>query len=127
MRVHTDKEIADSETETVAEGDVGQVNADCTKSVSKGPSSQFSSANGGRGQLKPVAIRATLSLAEAAQVLGIHRTTAWSLLQRGQFPIPVLKVGSRNRVVESQLRQFLETGEPIVSGAPIASRVANGY
>ena len=35
---------------------------------------------------------ATLSLAEAARVLGIHRSTAWELYKRGEFPLPVLKI-----------------------------------
>lgn len=69
------------------------------------------------GRINQVTPRATMSLAQAAQVLGIHRTTAWSLYQRGQFPVPVLKVGTRLRVVDAHLRRFLETGEPIVPGA----------
>lgn len=61
--------------------------------------------------------RATISLAEAAEVLGIHRTTAWSLQKRGEFPVPVLKVGSSLRVVKAHFQQFMETGEPVASGA----------
>lgn len=58
---------------------------------------------------------ATMSLAEAAQILGIHRTTAWSLHKRGAFPVPVLKVGSNLRVVKAHLQLFMETGEPVAS------------
>jgi predicted DNA-binding transcriptional regulator AlpA len=46
---------------------------------------------------------ATLSLAEAALVLGIHRSTAWDLYKRGEFPVPVLKLGKRLRVTKLQL------------------------
>jgi predicted DNA-binding transcriptional regulator AlpA len=53
---------------------------------------------------------ATVSLGEAAQVLGIHRSTAWSLNQRGEFPVPVLRIGSSLRVVKSHLEIYLTTG-----------------
>jgi excisionase family DNA binding protein len=55
----------------------------------------------------------TMSLAEAAEVIGVHRTTAWSIYKRGEFPVPVLKVGSSLRVVRSQLEAFLTSGEPV--------------
>lgn len=54
---------------------------------------------------------ATLSLTEAATVLGIHRSTAWDLYKRGEFPVPVLHIGHRLRVTKAQLRRFL-LGEP---------------
>jgi Helix-turn-helix domain len=57
---------------------------------------------------------ATMSLAEAAEILGIHRTTAWSLHKRGEFPVPVLRIGSNLRVVKAHLQLFIETGEPVV-------------
>lgn len=50
---------------------------------------------------------ATVSLAEAAAVLGIHRSTAWELYRRGEFPIPVLKLGRRLRVTKLQLQRYL--------------------
>lgn len=50
---------------------------------------------------------ATVSLAEAAKVLGIHRSTAWDLYKRGQFPVPVLQIGHRLRVTKAQLRRYL--------------------
>jgi len=50
---------------------------------------------------------ATVSLAQAARVLGIHRSTAWDLHKRGEFPIPVLRVGHRLRVTKVQLERFL--------------------
>jgi len=50
---------------------------------------------------------ATLSLAEAAAVLGIHRSTAWDLHKRGEFPVPVLQIGHRLRVTKVQLERYL--------------------
>ena len=50
---------------------------------------------------------ATLSLAEAAHVLGIHRSTAWDLYKRGDFPVPVLQIGHRLRVTKHQLERYL--------------------
>ena len=54
-----------------------------------------------------------MSLSEVAAILDIHRTTAWSLYRRGEFPVPVLKVGGNLRVVRVHLQQFLDTGEPV--------------
>jgi excisionase family DNA binding protein len=53
---------------------------------------------------------ATVSLAQAATVLGIHRSTAWELYRRGEFPIPVLKLGQRLRVSKLQLQRYLLSG-----------------
>jgi hypothetical protein len=61
----------------------------------------------------PPAVCATMSLAEAAVILHIHRTTAWQLYRRGEFPVPVLKVGANLRVVKAHLQRFLDTGESV--------------
>jgi len=53
---------------------------------------------------------ATLSLAEAALVLGIHRSTASELYRRGEFPVPVLQIGHRCRVAKIHLERFLLAG-----------------
>lgn len=50
---------------------------------------------------------ATVSLADAAVVLGIHRSTAWELYRQGRFPIPVLRLGNRLRVTKLQLQRYL--------------------
>lgn len=50
---------------------------------------------------------ATVSLAEAATILGVHRSTAWELWKRGEFPVPVLKLGSRLRVPKAHLERLL--------------------
>jgi len=53
---------------------------------------------------------ATISLTQAAQTLGIHRSTAWDLHKKGGFPVPVLRIGSRLRVTKASLEAFLLTG-----------------
>ena len=50
---------------------------------------------------------ATVSLTEAANVLGIHRSTAWELYRRDEFPLPVLVVGKRLRVAKVHLERFI--------------------
>ena len=54
-----------------------------------------------------------ISLGDAAQMLGIHRTTAWAIHDRGDFPVPVIKVGGHWRVVRAQLQHFINTGERV--------------
>lgn len=50
---------------------------------------------------------ATVSLSQAARVLGVHRSTAWELYKRGEFPIPVLAVGTRLRVAKAHLEGYV--------------------
>lgn len=54
---------------------------------------------------------ATMSLSDAAHVLGIHRSTAFELYKRSEFPVPVLRIGRGLRVAKIQLERFLLTGE----------------
>ena len=61
----------------------------------------------------------TMSLAEAATILGVHRTTCWTLYRRGEFPVPVLKIGGSLRIVRDHLDQYLATGEPVESGTRV--------
>lgn len=70
------------------------------------------------------AVPATIGLAEAALILGIHKSTAWALYQDGKFPVPVLRVGTRIRVVKVHIQQFLETGEPVTFETATAAPVA---
>jgi excisionase family DNA binding protein len=67
----------------------------------------------------------TMSLPEAAQVLGVHRTTAWSLYKRGEFPVPVLKVGSSLRIVTAHLEKFMEAEIPGTTESIHHSRTRN--
>ena len=50
---------------------------------------------------------ATLSPTEAAKVLGVHRSTAWELYKRDEFPVPVLQIGNRLRVTKHHLSRLL--------------------
>jgi excisionase family DNA binding protein len=52
----------------------------------------------------------TLTIAEAATVLGLHPKTAYRLIRRGQFPIPVLHIGRTMRVSRIMLDRYLSTG-----------------
>ena len=40
----------------------------------------------------------SLSLGEAAKLFGVSRAMAYELARAGQFPVPVLRFGSRYRV-----------------------------
>jgi excisionase family DNA binding protein len=51
---------------------------------------------------------ATCSLPEAAAALGISQWLAYELVKRGEFPVPVLKLGRRLRVSNRQLHAFIE-------------------
>ncbi len=59
------------------------------------------------GDLIDFSTCATVSLAEAAKVLGVHRSTAWDLYKRGEFPVPVLQIGHRLRVTKHHLSRYL--------------------
>lgn len=48
-----------------------------------------------------------LSLKQAGQRLGIAESTAYDLVKRGQFPVPVIKIGGRQRVLTAVLERFL--------------------
>ena len=68
---------------------------------------QYAAAVGTRIDMKTCA---TMSLADAALVLGIHRSTASELYRRGEFPVPVLQIGHRCRVTKIHLERYLLTG-----------------
>lgn len=50
---------------------------------------------------------ATLSLAEAAELLGIGRSTAYQAVRAGKFPSPVLRVNSRIVIPTAPLLKVL--------------------
>ena len=70
------------------------------------------------------AVPATVGLAEAALILGIAKSTAWTMCSQGTFPLPVIRIGTRIRVVKVHIQQFLETGEPVTFESATASPVA---
>lgn len=51
---------------------------------------------------------ATLSLSEAAAILGIHRNTASGLIRKNQFPVPVFRVGGLWKVSKERLLAYIE-------------------
>jgi predicted DNA-binding transcriptional regulator AlpA len=59
------------------------------------------------------AVPATTSLAEAALILGIHKSTAHAFYQQGKFPVPVLRIGTRLRVIKVHIDQYMKTGVPV--------------
>lgn len=48
-----------------------------------------------------------VSLEEAAKVLGIGRSTAYAMAKRGEFPVAVVRVGSKLKVSSYRLDQLL--------------------
>ena len=50
----------------------------------------------------------TLSLSEAAKVLGIGVSTAYRLCSRGEFPVPVLRIGGTVKVSTKRLKQYVD-------------------
>ncbi len=59
-------------------------------------------------------------LVTAADVLGIGRTAAYDLARRGDFPVPVLRVGTRYVVPTAGLLRLLGVDaeqQPVPSGS----------
>jgi hypothetical protein len=54
-----------------------------------------------------LALPAVIDLATAARALSIGRTRAFELVRRGEFPVPVLRVGVTYRVPTAPLLQLL--------------------
>ncbi len=50
----------------------------------------------------------TLSRSEAAKVLGIGVSTAYRLCSRGEFPIPVLRIGGTVKVSTKRLKEYVD-------------------
>ncbi len=48
-----------------------------------------------------------VDLVTAASVLGMGRTAAYEAARRGEFPVPVMRVGHRYRVATAHLRELL--------------------
>ena len=51
---------------------------------------------------------ATVDIAAAARALGVSRSHAYALVERGEFPAKVLPVGHRLRVITASLIAVLE-------------------
>lgn len=64
----------------------------------------------------------SLGLEAAALVLGIGRTNAYALVQRGEFPVPVLRIGRRYRVSTQAVLRLLGVEPPAPSRTPSPDR-----
>ncbi len=59
---------------------------------------------GGRG------LGSTVSVEEAAELLGIGRTLAYRLAAAGELPVPVVRIGRKLRIPAAPLRALLGLG-----------------
>lgn len=50
---------------------------------------------------------ATMSVPEAGAELGLGRGTSYELARQGEFPVRVLKIGSRYRISRADLDRYL--------------------
>jgi excisionase family DNA binding protein len=57
-----------------------------------------------------MAVPAVLNLVQAAALLGLGRTTAYRLVHEGQWPTPVLWLGSRIKIPTQPLLDLLASG-----------------
>ncbi len=64
------------------------------------------------------ALPTTLSLPEAARLLGIGRTHAYTLAGHGEFPVPVIRLGRIVRVPTAPLLTLLGLPAPVPPCAP---------
>lgn len=58
------------------------------------------------------ALPVVVDLVTAGSVLGMGRTLSYELARRGDWPVPVLRVGCRYRVVTAHLRGLLGVDQP---------------
>ena len=57
------------------------------------------------------ALGVSCDLRTAAKALGVSKSTAYALAQKGEFPVRVVKIGSRYVVPTADLRALLGMGE----------------
>lgn len=50
----------------------------------------------------------TVSLTEAAKMLGVSRSTAYSLAAKNEFPLPIIRIGKQLKVSRQKLREFVD-------------------
>lgn len=53
------------------------------------------------------ALPVVVDVVTAGEVLGMGRTAAYEMARRGDFPVPVLRLGRRYRVATAHLRELL--------------------
>lgn len=59
----------------------------------------------------PTVERQTLTLTEAATVLGISRASAYKLARTGEFPVRVLRIAGLLKVSRHELERYLRVEE----------------
>jgi hypothetical protein len=59
--------------------------------------------------------RLTVTVPEAAEILGVDADAAYRAVQRGEFPVQVLRVGRRLVVPAAPLRAVLGMADPELS------------
>jgi excisionase family DNA binding protein len=64
---------------------------------------------------RPILARETVRVDEAAQILGISRSTAYEAVRRGE--LPVIRIGRRLVVPRAALERML--GQAVESAAPL--------
>jgi excisionase family DNA binding protein len=64
-----------------------------------------------------LALPVVVDVPTAARALGLGRSTAYELARRGEFPCPILRVGSSYRVPTAGLLRILGVEPPTPSAA----------
>lgn len=66
----------------------------------------------------PTVLPPTLDVVTAARLLGIGRTLAYRLVRNGEWPTPVLKLGTAIRIPTQQLLQLISSAPADPQPAP---------
>jgi excisionase family DNA binding protein len=71
-------------------------------------------------QLKSISIqhKPLLSIEEAAEVLGISRSSLYRSIQRGDLPLPLFRINGRYRVARRAVEALVDGAEPRGRPAP---------
>jgi hypothetical protein len=65
-----------------------------------------------------LALPVTVGIETAGRALGIGRANAYALAKRDEFPVPVLRIGCRYRVVTAELHRVLGLDQETVGAVP---------
>ncbi len=63
---------------------------------------------------RPTAQKPTISVKEAAEMLGISVALAYRMVREDEFPVRVLKLATVYRVPRAELERYIN-GEPLVA------------
>lgn len=58
---------------------------------------------------------AVIGIVEAGRLLGLGKTKTYELVAAGEFPVPVLTIGRRQKVSRRQLFAFIEGDQAVAS------------